>query len=777
MIEDMNNYIEKIDVKDLPVIRLRGIIVFPNTVISIDVNDKPTLAAVDAAVKSDGMVFFVPQKNQGNDMTPNRIGTVGKIKQNIKIGDGSRRLIVEGVARAGAQEYARGAKCEMARTLVKYYHLEDNGGLRGEALVREAVKAAQSLAQLMPKMPTEPSAALNSIRSPEVLADFIAAHFFVRYDDKLTVLNIAEPISRIEEVIRLLYDEVELLKVEVDIQRKVNGRMSRRQREAILQEQLKAIEEELGVGDTPELRRYREAIAELKADEAVIEKLTEELERLSKMQFGSAEGSVIRNYLDTCLALPWSKTTKDRTDLSRARKILDEDHDGINNVKERIIEYLAVKNLSKNPAGQILCLVGAPGVGKTSIGASIARALGRKYVRVSLGGVRDEAEIRGHRKTYIGAMPGRIMEALTRAKTKNPVVILDEIDKMTSNNINGDPASAMLEVLDPEQNKHFRDHFIELPFDLSECIFIATANTLDTVPRPLLDRMEVIEMRTYTREEKLAIAKNHMLKKQMKKCGITARSLKITDDAIYLIIDRYTREAGVRNLEREIASVCRKCAKKLVDEPDTKKITVTAESVSECLGAPKTMPDRIAEKDEVGIVNGLAYTQAGGDMLKVEAAVFDGSGKLELTGKLGEVMKESAHIALSFVRSRAKELGIDPDFYKNKDIHIHVPEGAVPKDGPSAGVTLVTVIASALSGIPVRRDIAMTGEVTLRGNVLAIGGLREKTMAAFAAGVKTVLIPDDNEKDLEECADSVKEGIEFIRVKTADEVLSYALVR
>lgn len=773
----MTNYIEKIESNDLPVVRLRGIIVFPGSAVSLEITDKPTLAAVDAAARNDGMIFLVPQAKQGTDMTPNRVGTLGKIKQNIKITDGSRRIIVEGITRATVQEYAKHGKYEMARLLIRWCQLADNGGLKGEALVREAQSAAKKLADLIPKLPAEPSAAIMGMSSPDQISNYIAAHLLVRYSDKIEVLNIFEPMARVEEVIRLLYEEMQLLRVEMQIQHTVGERMNRKHREAILSEQLSVIKEELGMDDTPELTRYRERINALDASDEVKDKLNEEYERLTKMQFGSAEGSVIRNYLDSCLALPWTKTTKDRTDLVRARKILDDDHDGIENVKDRIIEYLAVKQLTEDAGGQILCLVGAPGVGKTSIGSSIARALGRKYVRVSLGGVRDEAEIRGHRKTYIGAMPGRIIEAIKRAKTKNPVILLDEIDKMTHNNINGDPASAMLEVLDPEQNKNFRDHFIELPYDLSQCIFIATANTLDTVPRPLLDRMEVIEMKTYTREEKLAIAKNHMLKKQMKKCGISGRNLKVTDDAIYTIIDRYTREAGVRNLERELGAICRKCAKKLVDSPETKKITVKSEDLKDYLGAPKVMPDRIAERDEVGTVNGLAYTQTGGDMLRIEAAVFEGSGKLELTGSLGDVMKESARIAVSFVRSRANELGIDPDFYKNKDIHIHVPEGAVPKDGPSAGVTLVTVIASALSEKPVRRDIAMTGEVTLRGNVLAIGGLREKTLAAYAAGVKTVLIPDDNFADLESCADVVRDNIEFIRVKTADEVLERALVR
>ncbi|MBE6612563.1 MAG: endopeptidase La [Ruminococcaceae bacterium] len=773
----MTNFIEKIENLDLPVIRLRGIVVFPGTAISLETTEKSALDALDAAVASGGMAFFVPQLKQGKDTTPCDFGTVGRIKQNLKATDGSRRVIIEGMTRANVTGMKVIGKAEMAQLIVRWCRLSENGGLRGEALVREAREAAKNLARRMPKLPVEPSAALDAITSPDQMADFVAAHLFIRYEDKLKILSIADPMARIEEVIRLLYEEEQLLVMEQEVHKKVQERMNHRQREAVLHEQLRVIQDELGMGDDSEVGEYRKKILMAELPDEVEEKLLKELERLSKSQFGSAEGSVIRTYLDTCLGLPWKKTSKDRTDLARARKILNEDHDGIEQVKERIIEYLAVKRLTENAGGQILCLVGAPGVGKTSVASSIARALGRKYVRVSLGGVRDEAEIRGHRKTYVGAMPGRITAALMQAKTKNPVILLDEIDKMTHNNINGDPASAMLEVLDPEQNKNFRDNYVELPFDLSQCMFIATANTLDTVPRPLLDRMEVIEMKTYTRTEKLAIAKNHMIKKQTARCGINRRILKLSDDAILAIIDRYTKEAGVRNLERKIGEICRKCAMKIVDDPEIKTIRVTADNLSDFLGSPKLTPDRIAEADEIGAVNGLAYTELGGDMLRMEALVFDGTGKLELTGKLGDVMKESAKIAVSFVRSRAKELGIDPDFYKNKDIHIHVPEGAVPKDGPSAGVTLVTVIASALSGIPVRRDLAMTGEVTLRGNVLAIGGLREKTLAAYAAGVKTVLIPEENAANLDEVADVVKENIEFIRVKHADEVLKTALVR
>lgn len=773
---DMRSYIEKIENKELPVVRLKGMILFPGTAISMEITDKPTRNAIDAAVLHDGMVFFVPQKKQGSDMTPNEIGTIGKIKQNIKATDGSRRLIVEGLTRGTVKEYLPRGKYEAASLLIKWCKVEDGGGLRGEALVREARAAASRLAKLLPKLPVEPSAALEAITSPETMADFIAAQLLVRYSDKLTALNIVDPIARIEEVIRLLYDEEQLLKVEVEVQHEVHGRMNRRQRETILQEQLKAIEDELGMGETLEIKKFREQIERLNAPAEVRGKLMEELGRISKMPFGSAEGSVIRNYLEVCTALPWNITTKDRTDLKRARRILDKDHDGIDNVKERIIEYLAVRQRTDNSGGQLLCLVGAPGVGKTSVGASIARALGRKYVRVSLGGIRDEAEIRGHRKTYIGAMPGRIIEAITRAGSRNPVILLDEIDKMSGSTVSGDPSAAMLEVLDPEQNKNFRDHFVELPFDLSDCVFIATANTLDTVPRPLIDRMDVIEMKTYTRTEKLSIAKNHIIAKESKKCGITKQNLKFTDGAIYAIIDSYTKEAGVRGLSRQINTICRKCAKKLVDDASLGKITVTEKNLFEYLGAPKVLPDKISGDDEVGIVNGLAYTSVGGDMLKIEAAVFEGSGKLELTGSLGDVMKESAKIAVSFVRSVADKLGIAPDFYKTKDIHIHVPEGAVPKDGPSAGVTLVTVIASALSGMPVRHDIAMTGEVTLRGKVLPIGGLREKTMAAYSAGIKQVLIPDGNSADLEECAKEVLDNVEFIKVKSAHEVLENAIV-
>ena len=579
---------------------------------------------------------------------------------------------------------------------------------------------------------------------------------------------------RIDTLILIMKHEGELLTTENEINRRVRARLNRHQREYYLREEMKVIQDELGEGGGDPDEFYTR-ILEARLPEEVEEKLLKENSKLARLPFGSAESSVISNYLDVCLELPWTKSSRDRVDVAAARKVLDNDHDGMEKVKERILEFMAVKQIAPELKNQIICLVGPPGVGKTSIAASIARAMKRKYVRVSLGGVRDESDIRGHRKTYIGAMPGRIVTALSQVGVRNPLMLLDEIDKLTRD-AHGDPSSALLEVLDPEQNKFFRDHFVEMPFDLSDCLFIATANSLDTIPKPLIDRMEVIQLPSYTKNEKISIALNHLIPKQLKKHGLSKRTLKITDGAVAEVIDYYTREAGVRNLERSVAALCRKAAKRLVEEPDTKRVTIDAADVKTYLGARKMLPEHVSPEDEVGVVNGLAYTESGGDMLRVEVAVLDGTGKLELTGSLGDVMKESAHAALTFVRSIAAQYGIPSDFYQKKDIHIHVPEGAVPKDGPSAGVTMTTALVSALANIPVRRDVAMTGEVTLRGNVLPIGGLKEKTMAAYAAGVKTVCIPADNVGDLDEIDPIARENLTFIPCRRASEVLAAALV-
>ncbi len=774
----MPEYIEKIDKTTLPVVPLRGIVVFPHTSISMEVTGAAAMAAIDAARK-EGVAFFVMQKDNGERPSAENLleyGCIARIKQTIRVTEKTRRIIIEGVNRASVLNYSNNGDLINAELLVRLTHSIDNGGLRGEAYMREAVEAFEKLSQYMPKLSDEVASTLKTITNIGLLSDFIACHVLVRPSDKQKVLEAADPIKRIQTVISMMYDEQQLLATEMDIHSKVQQKLNQNQRNYIMREQLNVLKKELGDDQNSEADEYRQRIVEAKLPESITEKLEKELARMEKNPFGSAESSVSRNWIETCLEFPWTKLSKDRNDIVRAKKILDEDHDGLEKVKERILEYLAVRQLTPNLKTQIICLVGPPGVGKTSIGSSIARATGRKYVRVSLGGVRDESEIRGHRKTYVGAMPGRITNALIQAGTRNPVILLDEIDKL-SHGINGDPASALLEVLDPEQNKAFRDHYMELPIDLSECIFIATANTLETVDRPLIDRMEIIEMKTYTRHEKLSIAKNHMIGKQAKSCGLNKRQFRLSDEAIMELIDYYTREAGVRNLERNIASLCRKAAKKLVENPEMKSVSINASDIKEYLGARKLRPDSIFDEDQVGVVNGLAYTSVGGDMLRLEVLTFDGSGKLELTGSLGDVMKESAKIALSFVRSRAAEYNIDPNFYKNKDLHIHVPEGAIPKDGPSAGVTMVTAIASALSGYPVRRDIAMTGEVTLRGRVLAIGGLREKTLAAYTAGVRAVIIPEENIPDLEDIDPIVRRSLEFIPVKTADEVLANALVR
>jgi len=773
----MPHYTEKIDKLTLPVVPLGDAVAFPPFPIDFESDSKEAAAAVEAAAATGMMVFLVSEDQEltENEFPDNlcRVGTVAKIRQSIN-NEGSIHLLCECRARASVIDFKRTGKIATATLIAKEVSLADNGGIRGEAYCRKLLDSLEEMLEFVGKASSAIRTEASKMTDPSLLCDFIASAVLVRQPDKQAILEEFDPFDRCELLISVLKNECDLMRYEHEIQEKARGRIVQGQREYYLREQLKIIEDERGMNeDDPDDCTSKIRNADI--PDEVREKLFKENDRLSKTPFGSAEAAVLRNYIETVLELPWNKRTNDRVSVAAAKKILDADHDGMKKVKERILEYLAVKQLSPDLKNQIICLVGPPGTGKTSIAASIANAMNRKYIRVSLGGIHDESDIRGHRKTYVASMPGRIMAAMEKVGVKNPLMLLDEIDKLTSDS-RGDPASALLEVLDPEQNKTFRDHFIELDFDLSECLFITTANTLDTIPRPLLDRMEVIELSSYTRREKLSIARNHLLPKQSKRHGLDGRKFRMTDDAIYEIIDCYTREAGVRNLERTIAELCRKAAKKLVEsEGAVKRISIDKKDIASYLGGRKILPELSAKEDLVGVVNGLAYTEVGGDMLKVEVAVLEGTGKLELTGSLGDVMKESAKAALTYVRSIAAKYGIPADFYKTKDIHIHVPEGAVPKDGPSAGVTMTTALCSALSGIPVRHDVAMTGEVTLTGRVLAIGGLREKTMAAYAAGIKTVLIPADNEVNLEEVDEEVRANIKFITCKHADEVLSHAL--
>ncbi|MBE6588858.1 MAG: endopeptidase La [Ruminococcaceae bacterium] len=773
----MPSYIEKAESVTLPVIPLRGTVAFPLITVNFEAGEDAAAAAAKAAAQGSSFLFLTSYKEFDDGAEEEEypfytFGTVVRIKQMLRTPEGSTRIIAEGLVRATVVRYKHTGAYVEADLICKHISLPDHGGVRGEAAVHEMLSTVENNLRLLPANTEDLMNALRHISDPGALADFIAANVLTRPVDKQAILECLDPLKRAELLLEILEEEAVVMEEEAHIRRRVSARMNRNQREYYLREQIKVIQEELGEGD--EVAEFAERIKAAKLPADVEAKLKKENDRLAKTPFGSAESTVLANYLDVCLSIPWGKTTHDRVSFSAVQRILDRDHNGLTDVKERIVEYIAAKQLNPNLNNQILCLVGPPGVGKTSIASSIAEAMNRKYVRISLGGVRDEADIRGHRKTYIGAMPGRIINAITQAGVCNPLILLDEIDKL-SRDSHGDPTSALLEVLDGEQNKSFRDHFVELPFDLSDCMFIATANSLDTVPRPLLDRMEIIELSIYTKREKLEIAKDHLIPKQLKRHGMNKRMLRITDAALSEIIDFYTREAGVRNLERSIASLCRKAGKKMLAE-ELKSVSIGKNDVKTYLGERKLLPEVIDPEDEVGCVNGLAYTELGGSLLKVEVAVLDGSGKIETTGSLGDVMKESASLAVSFVRSVASLYGIPADFYKTKDLHIHFPEGAVPKDGPSAGVTMVTALISALSGIPVRRDVAMTGEISLRGNVLPIGGLKEKTMAAYNAGVKTVLIPADNLRDLEKIDPLARENLEFIPCKKLSEVLSRALL-
>ena len=768
--------IEKAEALTLPVIVLKAAVAFPAVTINLEISDEESINTVKRASESSSYILLVTSKSAKDaPYTPDdlfSVGTVARIKQTLATPEGSFRVIAEGISRAAISSVNTLENGEMIANIIAKALIVNDRGLKTEAYMREVLLALEDICQTLNNSSTELLDTARAIDDPGFLSDFIASNVLVKYEDKQMVLECFDPIQRMDTIIYLLNKEKELLECEMDIHKKVRFRLNQAQKERYLQEQLRVIQEELG-GDNGDDDFYNQIIS-AKLPKEVEEKLLKENERLAKTPFGAAESVVLRNYLEMCLELPWTKSTRDRIDIKAAKLCLDKDHYGLEKVKDRILEFLAVKQLNPELKTQIICLVGPPGVGKTSIAASLARSMKRKYVRVSLGGIHDESDIRGHRKTYVGAMPGRIMNAMAQAKVKNPLILLDEIDKV-GHSLHGDPASALLEVLDAEQNKSFRDHFVELPFDLSECVFIATANTLDTIPRPLIDRMEIIELSTYTRTEKFNIAKQHLIPRQLKRHGLTRRSCKITDDAIYEIIEFYTREAGVRNLEKQIAAICRKVAKAIVSGESAKAV-IDQKNVCKYLGERKLLPERINDEDEVGVVNGLAYTEVGGDLLEIEVAILDGNGKIELTGSLGDVMKESARAAISYIRSRANELGIPADFYSNKDIHIHVPEGAIPKDGPSAGITIMTALVSALTGRKVRRDVAMTGEITLRGRVLPIGGLKEKTMAAYLAGVRQVIIPYENKKDLDDIDTEARSGLIFIPCKTADEVLDHALV-
>ena len=738
----MSKYIEKVENGVYPVIPLRGLVIFPGIPTSFEINNKKSIQALLAAASYENTVFLsaLEENEEAGTVTLATTGVTARIKQSIKLPDGNYRVLIEGKSRAEYTEIIEGDDFLRARVLIKNVLVTENGGVKGEALRREAIAAFENHIKLLPKMSPEIVASVGAITDPGVLADFIASNVLFDYRDKQRVLEEIDPFRRLETLVELLGSESKVLEFKNELHAKVRERLEDNQREYFLKEQMKVIREELGdVAEEQDENGYVERIKESAFSDEVKEKLLKDCDRMNKMPFGSSENSVLRSYLDTVLELPTGIKTKDVFSVEKARKILDEDHDGLKKVKDRILEYIAVKQLAPDLKGQILCLIGPPGVGKSSVAVSVARALGRKFVRVSLGGVRDEADIRGHRKTYIGAMPGRIIAAITQAKSENPVILLDEIDKLTAN-AQGDPAAALLEVLDIEQNKAFRDHYIEIPVDLSDCIFIATANQADTIPHALYDRMEIIHLPSYTSNEKVSIFNNHLLPKQLKRHGLTRRNVKISEDAVRELIEYYTKEAGVRTLERQTAALCRKIAMQIA-EGGKKSVNVTPDTIHALLGPRKVKPDALLPTDTVGVVNGLAWTELGGEMLQVEAQSFEGTGKVELTGNLGDVMQESAKAAISYIRKHAETLGIDKEFSKNRDIHIHVPEGAVPKDGPSAGVTMITALVSELSNTPVRHDIAMTGEITLTGRVLPIGGLPEKSLAAFRNGIRTILIP------------------------------------
>lgn len=767
---------------ELPIIPLRGIVVFPKMVLHFDVGRKKSIKALQKAMDDDQKVFLVCQKDASVD-EPNiddmyDVGVICTIRQMMRIpGSENMRVVVEGDERATLYSFTSvkpyiGGLVEIAGDNNSNLEISDD---EDKAYQRIIKREFERYASLMPKISNEVIAKVISIKNSGELADFVCSNTFLDYYEKQDVLSALDPSERICQLVVYLKKENNALEIESEIQEKVQNEIDKSQREYYLREEMKVISEALGESDNPleEAEEYKSKVSALKCSDDIKEKLLKECDKLAKMPSGSHEGTVERNYLDKCLEIPFGKYTKDSINLEKSRKILDKEHYGLDKVKERIVDSLAVYKRNPEFNGQILCLAGPPGVGKTSIVKSLAKSMGRKYVRIALGGIHDEAEIRGHRRTYIGSMPGRIVEAVIKSGVMNPIILLDEIDKV-GNDFKGDPSSALLEALDPEQNNSFADHYIEFPLDLSRVLFITTANDVSAIAGPLYDRMEVIELNSYTALEKFYIAKKHLVKKEMIKHSLTSKEFKISDDAINILIENYTREAGVRTLEKQIATLCRKATVSL--ESGAKSFKVTDKNIEEYLGKKKFSDDLVSKEDQVGTVNGLAWTSVGGTMLPIEVSVLDGTGKIELTGNLGDVMKESAKTAVSYIRSKASEYGIDEDFYKNKDIHIHAPEAAVPKDGPSAGLAITTAIVSELTGIAIKSNVAMTGEISLKGKALAIGGLKEKSMAAYKAGCDTVIIPQDNKKDLDEISDEVKQVIDFISVKNFDEVLPIALV-
>lgn len=768
-------------VKAMPMIPLRGLSIFPYMVLHFDIGREKSISALEKAMMMNQLVFLSAQKDPETDLPTHddfyKIGTIAKIKQMLKLPGDAIRVLVEGISRGEIVDVIFEVpyfKCSVRKIEEKEY---DELPPVVVALMRSTLSNFENYLELNPKVSQDIFPSVSSVEQPGRLADVITSHLDIKTEEKQKILEAFDPKDRLEILNEILNRENEILTIEQDINIKVRSQINKSQREYYLREQMRAIQEELGQDEAieDEIATWLTELKKLKLDPKIAEKVEKEIKRLSKIQPNSAEGGVIRTYVEWILGLPWNKASKGTIDIKKAEAILNEDHYGLEKVKERILEYLAVMKLSKSLKGPILCLVGPPGVGKTSVAKSIARAVNREFVRMSLGGVRDEAEIRGHRRTYIGAIPGRVISAIKEAGTNNPVFLFDEVDKI-GNDFRGDPASALLEVLDPEQNKDFVDHYLEIPFDLSKVMFITTANTTDTIPRPLLDRMEVINVPGYTEEEKVKIAEKYLIPKKIKEHGLNEDSITISEKTIRSIINYYTRESGVRNLERELANLCRKVARKIV-EGDATRFRVTAGNIESYLGKKRYRYDIIEGENEVGVATGLAWTIVGGDTLFIETTLIPGTGKLVLTGQLGEVMQESAKAGVSYIRSISKELGIKADFYKENDLHIHIPEGATPKDGPSAGVTMCTAIISSLTNKPVRKDVAMTGEITLRGKVLPVGGIREKVLAAHRAGIKKVLLPKENEIDIEEIPANVRKKMEFVLITNVSEALEHALVK